>query len=766
VERAAKLDMKSLALTDGGNLFGAVKFVWECRNRGIKPIIGAEVLVDGEEEFGELYDLVLLCRTNEGYENLKTIVTRANLEYCEDGLPITTHEVLSGHCAGLTALSGCLEGEIPQAIIQKNSDKATASARKWESVFGHGNFFLEMVSTGQQDLVTINSGLLELSQNTGIPLVATNNVFYLHPEDATARAVLETLQGNGGSDEKKLSGIGPGPQYFTSPREMALRFADHPEALKNTVRIADSVEPDAMKPSSIVHFPIYTVEDPRSTAEVLTDMAGEGLAICMERAHDRGEIPDEKTYKTRLEHELKLVIRLGFDSYFLVVADIVDWARVNHIPVGPGRGSGAGSLLAYAIGITDVDPIQHGLLFERFINIGRIQPPDFDIDFSLEGRQEVIDYVFQVYGHEHVSRIVSFDTLAARPSLITAARVLGIASSDVEEIITLIPDEPRMTLNRAIYLEPHLADLVEGAQADPKLKELLAVTRNLEGLTIQAVANAVGIVISDKPVSAYVPMYRTDEGDVVTQYDMKDLDAAGLIKFDFLGLEALTILDDAVKIIRSNIDADFFLEKIPLDDSRTYEMLSSGSTENVFQLESRGITDLVERVKPECFDDIVAILALYRPGPLGHGMTEDFVRFKHMGRPHGQPAPEIEHILRETYGVVLYQEQLMQIAAEVAGFSLGRADLLRRALARKRLEDVDSYREEFIDGAASRGVPRNRALDLFQELETFAEYGFNKSHSVSYGMLTYRMAYIKANHPNEFEQALRAAERRDEEPAQ
>ena len=764
VEKASSLGMKSVALTDHGNLFGAVKFAAACKEFGIKPIIGAEVTVADESAPGMFSQLVLLCRTREGFSNLRNIISRSYLEGVVGGSPTTTMEILSGNHAGLTALSGCLQGEVPQAVLRGDITSAVGAATKWNEVFEKGNFFLELEGSEQEEQATVNSALARISRDTGIPLVATNNVHYLNPEDAVAQAVLVAVQRHDRLDDNYLRNLPGHSFHFAAQSEMAVRFADHPEALENTVRIAESVAPDVVKPSQTLHFPIFDTPSGKEPSDVLAELAGKGLSKRIEKARGRGEDVDEDAYMTRLDMELQRIIRLGFEAYFLVVADFIEWARSQNIPVGPGRGSGAGSLVAYSLGITDIDPIGNGLLFERFINMEYLQPPDFDVDFSLERQHEVIDYVVRKYGHEHVARIGAFATMVARPALRAVAGVVGVDAPVVEGIIEAIPIHPRITLKRAIKEVPDLAAIADGTQGDPKLKEFLDMACRLEGLAIEVGIHAAGIVIADRPVSDYVPMFRTDEGRVATQYDMRDLDAVGLVRFDFLGLDALTIIDDAVRSIRSATGGDFRIEDVPLDDRKTYEMLASGATDGVFQLASPGITELVKRVKPDCFDDIVAILALYRPGPLGEGMLDDFIRFKHVGRPNGHVEHDTEPILNETHGVIIYQEQLMRIAAEVAGFSLDRADLLRRALGKKK--GVDAFRDEFIEGATGLGVPRNRALELFQRLEKHAEYGFNKSHSASYALLTYCTAYLKANHPKEFTEALLAAERRDEDMAQ
>ncbi|NOZ01541.1 MAG: DNA polymerase III subunit alpha, partial [Deltaproteobacteria bacterium] len=465
----------------------------------------------------------------------------------------------------------------------------------------------------------------------------------------------------------------------------------------------------------------------------------------------------------RLEHEIELIVRMGFDAYYLIVWDFIRWARDKGIPVGPGRGSGAGSLVAYAIGVTDVDPIRYGLLFERFLNPERVNPPDFDIDFCQNRRDEVIDYVGRKYGHEYVGQIITYSQLKAKAAIRDVARVIGLSFSEGDRVAKLIPIHPKMTLEKALKQEPKLEEMINGPEADPRLQELWRIAEKLEGLSRQPGKHAAGVVIADRPISEYAPLYKTEDGVIVTQFNMKDLDAVGLIKFDFLGLTALTIIDNAVKWIRARREPDFRVEDIPLDDPATYELLAAGTTAGVFQLESRGITDLVRRVRPDCVDDIIAILALYRPGPLGGGMKDDFILCKHGEKKVKYPIPELEPILKETHGVILYQEQVMRIASKLAGFSMGRADLLRRAMGKKKIKELESHREPFIEGAKSRGVDEKKARDLFQKMEFFAEYGFNKSHSAAYAFVTLRTAYLKAHFPAEFLCAILTAEKGDQD---
>jgi len=761
--RAAELGMTAVALTDHSNLFGAVQFAGACRKAGIKPIYGSEILVADPDQEDRNWHLVLLCRTTEGFANLRAIVSRSYLEGLRDGKATTTHANLAEHSAGLTALSGCMGGEIPQAILRSGGQAADDIAFRYQDIYGEGNFFLEMEGNDIVEQQTVNAALADLSKRTRIPLVATNNAHYMEPEDAVAQAVLLAIDLKRTLNEEQRKNLPLHSFHFATPEEMTQRFADTPEAIENTVKIAESVEPEVLKTSSTLHFPVFDTPEGKTTASFLRELSLEGLKTRMDKARSHGEKPVQEDYDARLEHELELIVRMGFDAYYLIVWDFIRWARDHDIPVGPGRGSGAGSLVAYAIGVTDIDPIRYGLLFERFLNPERVSPPDFDIDFCMDKRDQVIDYVGQKYGSEYVGQIITYSQLKARAAVRDVARVMGLSFSDGDKVAKLIPIHPKMTLDKALAQEPRLTELISGPNAEPGLADLWKIATKVEGLSRQPGKHAAGVVIADKPIAEYAPLFKTDDGVVVTQFNMKDLDAVGLIKFDFLGLTALTVIDNAVKWIRTRSDKDFRIEDIPLDDKKTFELLTIGATAGVFQLESRGITSMVRNVKPDCIDDIIAILALYRPGPLGGGMVDDFILCKHGEKEVDYPIPELKPILEETYGVILYQEQVMRIASRLAGFSLGRADLLRRAMGKKKAEELEAHREPFIEGATSRGADEKKARELFQKMEFFAEYGFNKSHSAAYAFVTYRTAFLKAHHPAEFLCAVLTAEKGDQD---
>ncbi len=762
-DRVRSAGMTAVALTDKGNLFGAVQFAGACAKAGIKPILGCEVLLNDERTSDRNVHLVLLCRNAEGFSNLRTLVTRSHLEGNRDGQPTITHDLLAAHAAGLTALSACLGGEVPQAILRGEADAALAAARWYDEVFGRGHFFLELEANDLSEQEVVNDALLDLSRQTGIPCVATNNAHYLDRDDAVAHAVLAAIVLKGTLNQSQRRDLPLRSFHLAHPDEMARRFRHCPEALANTVRIADEVEAGIVKTKSPLHFPVFQTPTGQDTASYLGDLARRGLDERLRAMRARGESPDEARYRDRLEYELKAIVSMGFDAYYLIVWDFIRWARSRDIPVGPGRGSGAGSLVAYAIGITDLDPLRYDLLFERFLNPERVSPPDFDVDFCERRRDEVIAYVRERYGQDRVGQIITFSTLGAKAAVRDVVRVMGLPFSEGDRISKLIPRQPDMTLEKAAAQEPRLAELVSGPRADPTMREVYEVARTLEGLSRQPGKHAAGVVIADRPISDYVPLYRMDDGTVVTQFEMKDLDAVGLIKFDFLGLTTLSIIDDCVRLIHERVDPNFRVENIPLDDRATYDLISSGATAGVFQLESRGITDVVRRLRPDCFEDLVALLALYRPGPLGGGMVQDFIDRKHGLKQVRYPLPALEPILAETRGIILYQEQVMRIASAVAGYSLGQADLLRRAMGKKQAADIEAHREPFVRGAAERGYDPRAAEALFETMAQFGKYGFNKSHSAAYALLTYRTAYLKAHFPPEYLCAMLTAEKGDQD---
>lgn len=761
-ERIRDAGMEAVALTDSGNLFGVVQFVRACAKVRIKPILGCEVLLNDERTAGRNFHLVLLARNAQGFSNLRALVTHSWLEGVRDGQPTITHDLLAAHASGLTALSGCLGGEVPQAILRGDRSSALRAAHWYDEVFGRGRFFLEMEANDLSEQEVVNEALEDISRETGIPLVATNNAHYLDREDAIAHAVLVAIATKRTLDARQLRDLPLRSFHLAHPEEMAQYFRHCPEAIENTARIADEVESGIVKEKSPLHFPVFRTPTGKDPESFLRELAYQGLRTRLAAMRARGEDPDEARYQERLDYELKAIASTGYVAYYLIVWDFIHWAKSQGIPVGPGRGSGAGSLVAYAIGVTDLDPLRYDLLFERFLNPERVSPPDFDVDFCERRRDEVIAYVRERYGHDRAVQIITFSTLGAKAAVRDVVRVMGLPFSEGDRISKLIPSHPEMTLDKAVAQEPRLADLVVGSNADPTIRQVFEIARTLDGLSRQPGRHPAGVVIADRPVSDYAPLYRMDDGTIVTQFEMNDLEAVGLIKYDFLGLTALSIIDDCVRMVRERHDPTFCIEDIPLNDKSTYDLLSQGATAGVFQLESRGITDLVRRLRPDCFEDLIALLAIYRPGPLGGGMVQDFLDRKHGLKQVVYPLPELEDILAGTYGIILYQEQVMRIASSVAGFSLGQADLLRKAMGKKRAAELEAHREPFLRGAAARGIDRATAESLFDTMEKFASYGFNKSHSAAYALLTYRTAYLKTHYPAEYLCATLTAEKGDQ----
>jgi len=748
--RAKEFGMPALALTDHGNLFGAIEFYKECTHSGVKPIIGYESYVAhksrldrdaaGISDAG--HHLTLLSESISGYKNLLKLSSIAYL----DGFyyrPRIDKELLVVHCKGLVAMSGCLSGEIPSLLLAGQRDKARQVAGFYREVFGKDSFFLEIQKNGIPEQDEANGLLAELSRETGIPLVATADLHYLRREDHEAHDALLCIQTG-----KKLSDVNrmrfaTNEFYFKSPAEMSADFADHPEALKSTLRIAErcSIALDF----KTQHMPVFRPPGGESPEEYLRRLGWEG----MKRRY--GD-PVPKGAAERFEHEIRVICRMGFASYYLIVWDFIRHARSIDIPVGPGRGSGAGSIVAYALRITDLDPLKYGLYFERFLNEGRNDPPDFDIDICQERRGEVIDYVTNKYGRESVAQIITFGTMAARAAIRDAGRVLEVPLPEVDKIAKLVPQGPKVTLASALKDEKELREL---AKSSPAYAKLLEIAQKIEGLARNAGTHAAGVVIADRPLIGYVPLYKPPGEDLVsTQYEMKMIGALGLLKMDFLGLQTLTVIDKAVKLIEARTGTRPDPAKFPLDEKRVFEMLGRGETKGIFQMESSGMTELVVRLKPDCFEDLIALVALFRPGPLGSGMVDKYVDCKHGRSKPSYRHPVMEPILQETHGIILYQEQVQALAKDMAGFSLSEGDMLRRAMGKKIPEVMQKYRQQFIDGAVKNKVKAEVAEAVFSEIEFFAGYGFNKSHSACYGLLAYQTGYLKAVYPVEFMAAL------------
>lgn len=747
ITRARELGMEALALTDHGVMYGVVDFYKLCRKHGIKPIIGCEVYLARRSRFDKEadrdashYHLVLLAKNMTGYKNLMKMVSLGFLEgfYYK---PRVDKELLRQYSDGLIALSGCLAGEIPTHLLDGQKEKARQAAVEMNEIFGPGNFYLELQDHGLEGQALVNQGLIELGRELNIPLVATNDVHYVKPEDNRIHEVLLCIQtGKTLADSDRMD-FGSEEFYLKSREEMELLFGEYPEALDNTVEIAERCHLEFDFGS--LHLPYYEVPEGYNLDSYLRFLCEKGLAERYETV--TGE------HRQRLEHELKIIKEMGYSGYFLIVWDLVNFARQRGILVGPGRGSAAGSLVAYCLGITDIDPLEYNLLFERFLNPERVNMPDVDIDFCFERRGEVIDYVAEKYGHDHVAQIITFGTMAAKAAVRDVGRVLGMTPGEVDKVAKLVPNELGITLERALQISPELKERYDNEE---RIRELVDLAKAIEGMPRHASTHAAGVVIAKEELTNYVPLQSTSEGVITTQFPMQTVEELGLLKMDILGLRTLTVINHTLSLLKKNKQQNLSLADISLDDTETYKLLSKGETIGVFQLESSGMRTILKSLKPEQFRDIIALVALYRPGPLGSGMVEDFISRKHGETPVTYLHPDLEPILRETYGVILYQEQVMHIASSLAGFTLGEADLLRRAMGKKKPEVIAGLREKFIKGAVERNISAEVADKVFDLMEYFAGYGFNKSHSAAYALVAYQTAYLKAHYSVEFMCAL------------
>ena len=757
MEQASRQGMGAVAVTDHGNLFAAVQFYQAATSRGLKPIIGCEAYISQKgrflrDETDHYNHLVLLCANAKGYRNLIQLVSAGYLEgfYYK---PRVDKDLLARHSEGLIALSACLRGEVAEALQADHFDEARRVAYQLQDIFGKGNFFLEMQDQGLEQEKRINPRLVELSQQTAIPLVATNDCHYLREEDARAHDVLLCIQtGRTLSDAKRMR-FANNQFYLKSYEEMSQVFAELPEALGRTVEIAERCELHLEKVAN--PFPNFEVPPGETLDSYFEKVSIQGFAGRRPRLEElagRGLLRRSLSeYEERLHREIGTIQQMRFSGYFLIVWDFVRFAKEQKIPVGPGRGSAAGSLVSYSLGITDIDPLQHGLLFERFLNPERISLPDIDIDFCMNRRGEVINYVTQKYGRENVAQIITFGTMAAKAALKDVARAMEFPYGEADRMAKLVPNQLNITLEHALQQSPPLANLVE---REPRVKELFEVAQRLEGMVRHASTHAAGVVISPQPLTEFVPLYKTNKDEIVTQYDMNGLEAIGLLKMDFLGLTTLTVIEDSLRMIESTRGEKLDLERLSYDDPATYEIFSNGLTSGVFQFESSGMRHILRRYHPTHLEDLTALNALYRPGPLQGGMIDDFIARKHGQKPILYDLPELEEILSETYGVIVYQEQVMQIANRLGGFSLGQADLLRRAMGKKKPQEMAALRERFVNGAVERGYPKKKIIHVFDLMEQFAGYGFNKSHSAAYAVLAYVTAYLKAHYPVEFMAAL------------
>jgi DNA polymerase-3 subunit alpha len=753
--------MPAVAMTDHGNLFGAVKFYNAAKAAGVRPVIGCEVYVSQQghktrSDTDRYNHMILLCENQDGYRNLIKLVSTGYLEgfYYKPRIDL---DLLAEHSKGLIGLSACLRGHIPETLLADRYDDARRVAHTYADVFGRNNFFLEVQDHHLDQDRRLTPELNRLSQETGLPLVATNDSHYLRREDARAHEILLCIQtGKGMSDATRMRWGAP-EFYLKSRPEMMELFGELEDALDRTWEIAErcNVALEEVKDP----FPKFEVPEGHTTDtyfEYVARMGFEKRRPRLEAMRVKGALKHHVAeYAERLDREIQMIEKMKFSGYFLIVWDFIRYAKSLGIPVGPGRGSAAGSLVSYAMAITDIDPLQYGLLFERFLNPERVNLPDIDIDFCMNRRGEVIQYVTEKYGREQVAQIITFNTLGARAAIKDVGRALEMPYAEVERITKMVPNVLNISLPDAMKMEPGFG---EAARKDPRVDDVLKVALRLEGLARNCSVHAAGVVISPKPLTELVPLYKTNRDEIVTQFDMGGLEKLGLLKMDFLGLTTLTLIQDALRLIQKRHGVELVPEDLPLDDQATYEIFSKGFTSGVFQFESSGMRDILRRYQPSRVEDLTALNALYRPGPIQGGMIDDFIERKWGRRAVQYDLPELKELLEETYGVILYQEQVMQISNRLAGYSLGEADMLRRAMGKKKAEEMARQREHFIKGALERGFPQKKIEKIFDLMEQFAGYGFNKSHSAAYAYLAFVTGYLKAHYPVDFMAALLTSE--------
>ena len=766
LDQVAHLKMPAVAVTEHGNMFSAVTFHDEARQRGIKPILGCEVYVANGSRLtksgvpGETANhLVLLASSRQGFQNLIKLVSAGYTEgfYYK---PRIDKDLLAEHAAGLIGLSSCLKGEVATHLRLEQSQKARAAAASFRDILGDGNFFLEMQYQGIDDQKVVNTGLSPIARDLGIPLVCTNDVHYLRQTDHRPHDVLLCI-GTGKNVEDKQRLRYHGDQFFLkTAAEMAAVFGDFPDAIENTLRIAERCDVDLSEAEN--HLPNFEVPGGLALDDYFDQVVRDGFNERLTRLRSlekQGVLQHSiDAYEARLSYEIDVIKRMKYPGYFLIVWDFIRYARERGIPVGPGRGSAAGSLVAYCLRITDVDPLEFGLIFERFLNPERVSLPDIDIDFCERRRGEVIEYVTRKYGRENVAQIITFGTMKARAVVRDVGRTLGMSYADVDRVAKQIPPALDMTLDKAIGENPTLKDMW---RQDERVKELVDVAKRLEGVTRHASVHAAGVVIAPRPITEFAPLYKSQKDEITTQWAMKQIERVGLLKMDFLGLSTLTLLHDAVTQIKATTGVDVSLEKIPLDDRKTYELFGGGHTLGIFQFESSGMRETLRKAKPQRFEDLIALNALYRPGPLRGGVVDDFISRRHGKVEISYELPELRPILEESYGVIAYQEQVMRIANDLAGFTMGEADVLRKAMGKKDAAVMQAQRDRFVSGAVLRKVGREQAEKIFDLIEYFAGYGFNKSHSTAYALLAYQTAYLKANYPWHFMAALLTIERQN-----
>ena len=761
---AADYGMPSVAVTDHGNLFGAVGFYNTAKKHGVKPIIGCEMYVaktsrhDRDPRTARPHHLIVLCENERGYRNLVKLVSSGYLEgfYYK---PRIDKEVLAAHSEGLIGLSGCLNGEVSANLLARQYDAAENAAGELRDIFGPDRFFLEVQDQGLARQREIIPDMLRMADRTGIPAVATNDCHYMCQDDSRAHDVLLCIQTGKSVHDLNRMKFYTDQFYFKSYDEMHGVFGDYPDLLSRTVRIAERCNLE-LKPIDNP-FPDFEVPSGYDMDSYFAKVVQDGFQDRLEQLKpmvDAGTLEHPiSEYEDRLQDEIGIIQRMKYSGYFLIVWDLIRFSRENEIPVGPGRGSAAGSLVSYAMRITDLDPLQYGLLFERFLNPERVTLPDIDIDFCMNRRPEVIDYVTQKYGREQVSQIITFGTMAARGVIRDVGRGLQMPYSEVDRLAKMIPPELKITLDKALEQNPDLKRLVE---KDARVREIMDVAKKLEGLARHASMHAAGVVIAPRPLTDLVPLYKSGKDEIMTMYPMTAVEKMGLLKMDFLALTTLTIIDDTLRMLRAREGIELDMDTLPLDDAKTYEIFSEGLTSGVFQFESSGMKDILRRFKPSSIEHLTALNALYRPGPIGGGMIDDFIKRKHGKKAVQYELPELKDLLEETYGVIVYQEQVMQIANLLGGYSLGEADLLRRAMGKKNAEEMAAHRQKFVEGARAKGFTNTRKVTkIFNFMEQFAGYGFNKSHSAAYAVLAYRTGYLKAHYPNYFMAAVLTSER-------
>ncbi len=762
MQRLSELDMPAAAITDHGNLFGAMSFHKAARKHGIKPIIGCEVYVArgaaSERAGGDKsnHHLVLLCENSTGYHNLVKLVSHGFLQgfYYK---PRIDKELLSRHHEGLICLSACLSGEVCSNLAEGHYDQARQVAGEFQDIFGKDRYFIELQDQGLEVEQRINPELVRLAKSLDIPIVATNDCHYVTQQDSLAHEVLLCIQTGKTMSDRNRMRFATDQFYVKSAREMADLFRDHPEAIRQTLDIAQRCEFQFEEASQT--FPHFEVPGEKSLEEYFEQACWEGFEArtpYLKSLQARGELKlPLKSYEEQLKHEIGIIKQMRYPGYFLIVWDFMRYARQQQIPVGPGRGSAAGSLVSYCLKITDVDPLRYGLLFERFLNPERISMPDIDIDFCTNRRQEVINYVTHKYGRDNVCQIITFGTMAAKAAVKDVGRGMDMPYAEVDRIAKLIPAEIGINLTKALAETPSLRALIA---KDERVRDLFGIARRLEGMARHASTHAAGVVISPVPLTEIVPLYKSNKDEITTQYAMDHLEEIGLLKMDFLALTTLTVLDHAVKLIRQTTGEEVDLATLPMNDGKTYEIFTQGLSNGIFQFESGGMKDILRRFKPEKLEDLTALNALYRPGPLGGGMIDDFIKRKHGQTDVTYDLPELREILEETLGVILYQEQVQQIANKLAGYSLAEGDLLRRAMGKKKQKEMEAQREKFIAGARARGFDARKTARIFDLMVKFAGYGFNKAHSAAYAILAYQTGYLKANYPVCFMSALLTSE--------